>query len=66
MNARKISSFKKLLNEQLKTLIQEAQKTVSGMTDSKENFPDPTDRRYAGIRSQFHVAHPGTGDENLF
>ena len=44
MNARKITSFKKLLNEQLKTLIQEAQKTVSGMTDSKENFPDPTDR----------------------
>jgi DnaK suppressor protein len=25
-------------------LILEAQKTVSGMTDTKENFPDPTDR----------------------
>jgi DnaK suppressor protein len=44
MNAKKMNQFKKLLNEQLKTLIQEAQKTVTGMTDSKENFPDPTDR----------------------
>jgi DnaK suppressor protein len=44
MNAKKQKSFKKLLNEQRRTLIQEAQKTVSGMTDAKENFPDPTDR----------------------
>jgi DnaK suppressor protein len=44
MNAKKMNQFKKLLNEQWKTLIQEAQKTVTGMTDSKENFPDPTDR----------------------
>lgn len=44
MNARKMNQFKKLLNQQLKMLIQDAQRTVSGMTDSKENFPDPTDR----------------------
>ncbi len=44
MNAKKMNQFKKLLNEQWKTLIQEAQKTVTGMTDSKENFPEPTDR----------------------
>jgi len=44
MNAKKMNQFKKLMNEQLKTLIQEAQKTVTGMTDGKENFPDPTDR----------------------
>ncbi|MCU0579806.1 MAG: RNA polymerase-binding protein DksA [Desulfobacterota bacterium] len=44
MNAKKMNQFKKLLNEQMKTLIQEAQKTVTGMTDGKENFPDPTDR----------------------
>jgi DnaK suppressor protein len=44
MNAKKLAAFKKLLNEQRNTLIMEAQKTVSGMTDTKENFPDPTDR----------------------
>lgn len=44
MNAKKLVAFKKLLHEQRNTLILEAQKTVSGMTDSKENFPDPTDR----------------------
>jgi DnaK suppressor protein len=44
MNAKKLSYFKKLLYEQRNALILEAQKTVSGMTDSKENFPDPTDR----------------------
>ena len=44
MNARKMNQFKKLLNQQLKVLIQDAQRTVSGMTDGKENFPDPTDR----------------------
>ncbi len=44
MNAKKIAFFKKLLQEQRSILILEAQRTVSGMTDSKENFPDPTDR----------------------
>jgi DnaK suppressor protein len=44
MNAKKIAYFKKLLNEQRRALILEAQKTVSGMTDFKETFPDPTDR----------------------
>lgn len=44
MNAKKIAYFKKLLQEQKNILIMEAQRTVSGMTDIKENFPDPTDR----------------------
>ena len=44
MNAKKTAFFKKLLQEQRSVLILEAQRTVSGMTDSKENFPDPTDR----------------------
>jgi DnaK suppressor protein len=44
MNAKKTAYFKKLLNEQRRSLILEAQKTVSGMTDFKETFPDPTDR----------------------
>ena len=37
--------FRALLNKQLEELLGEAGKTVSGMTNSKDdNFPDPTDR----------------------
>jgi DnaK suppressor protein len=36
--------FKNLLTERLNELLAEANKTVSGMTDQVENFPDPTDR----------------------
>ncbi|MBT8365748.1 MAG: RNA polymerase-binding protein DksA, partial [Deltaproteobacteria bacterium] len=36
--------FKKYLNERLEELLNQADNTVSGMTETKENFPDPTDR----------------------
>ncbi|MBW1781352.1 MAG: RNA polymerase-binding protein DksA [Deltaproteobacteria bacterium] len=36
--------FKSLLNGRLESLLEEANKTVSGMTDHGETFPDPTDR----------------------
>jgi DnaK suppressor protein len=36
--------FRELLNQRLNELLDEANKTVSGMTDNRENFPDPTDR----------------------
>ena len=36
--------FKELLTKRLADLLDEANKTVSGMTDLRENFPDPTDR----------------------
>ena len=36
--------FKDLLSERLDGLLDEATKTVSGMTDHGETFPDPTDR----------------------
>ena len=36
--------FRDLLNERLEGLLDEATKTVSGMTDYGETFPDPTDR----------------------
>jgi DnaK suppressor protein len=44
MNQEKIEYFRKLLQDQLDELLSEAERTVAGMTDSKENFPDPTDR----------------------
>ena len=36
--------FRDLLTKRLTGLLEEANKTVSGMTDHRENFPDPTDR----------------------
>ena len=36
--------FKELLLKRLDELYDEAEKTVAGMTDNEENFPDPTDR----------------------
>lgn len=36
--------FRDLLQNQLDELIQEALKTVNGMTNLKDTFPDPTDR----------------------
>jgi len=44
MNQKKLESFRRLLEEKLEELAKEAERTVAGMTDSKENFPDPTDR----------------------
>ena len=36
--------FKEYLSERLQDLLSQADNTVSGMTETKENFPDPTDR----------------------
>ena len=44
MEKGRIEYFRDLLNERLKTLLEEAEKTVTGMTNDKDTFPDPTDR----------------------
>ena len=44
MNKKDREFFKKYLAERLKELINQAGNTVSGMTETKENFPDPADR----------------------
>ena len=44
MKQRDLKQLKKLLNEKMEELLGEADRTVDGMTDAKENFPDPTDR----------------------
>ncbi|MDH3997901.1 MAG: RNA polymerase-binding protein DksA [Desulfuromonadales bacterium] len=44
MNKAKVEEFRQLLQDQMDQLLQEADKTVSEMTDEKTNFPDPTDR----------------------
>ena len=40
----RLESFRELLNERLKAILEEAEKTVKGMTNDRDSFPDPTDR----------------------
>lgn len=44
LTKKRLEYFKKLLNERFDELLNEANKTVSGMTAHKENLPDPSDR----------------------
>lgn len=44
MDEAKLEEFRQLLQQKLDDLLSEADRTVAGMTDTKENFPDPTDR----------------------
>jgi DnaK suppressor protein len=44
MDDKTLEYFRNLLQEKMDGLLAEAERTVEGMTDTKENFPDPTDR----------------------
>ena len=44
MDQEKSEYFRRLLQDQLDELIDEAFKTINGMTNLKDTFPDPTDR----------------------
>lgn len=44
MDQEKLDNFRKLLQGKMDELLTEAGRTVAGMTDAKETFPDPTDR----------------------
>ncbi|MEA3464656.1 MAG: RNA polymerase-binding protein DksA [Thermodesulfobacteriota bacterium] len=44
MDSAQLEEYRIILQTQLEELLREAGKTVSGMTDEHENFPDPTDR----------------------
>lgn len=44
MDAEKLEYFRNILNDEMKTLLNEADKTVTEMTSDSSNFPDPTDR----------------------
>ena len=44
MKPKKLEYFKELLTQRVEDLLGEAGKTVSDMTDGKENFPDVADR----------------------
>jgi DnaK suppressor protein len=44
MEKERLEFFRELLNERLKVILEEAGKTVKGMTNDRDSFPDPTDR----------------------
>ena len=44
LNKKDLDYFKEFLTKRLDELLDEANKTVSGMTDHRDNFADPTDR----------------------
>jgi DnaK suppressor protein len=44
MDADKLEYFRNILTDEMKTLLGEADKTVTEMTSESSNFPDPTDR----------------------
>ena len=44
MRKRDLNAFRKLLHERRQELIAEASRTVDGMVENREQFPDPTDR----------------------
>jgi DnaK suppressor protein len=55
MNKEGLAFFKELLNERLKVLFGEAEKTVTDMTNDKNVFPDPTDRAYQETERNFEL-----------
>jgi DnaK suppressor protein len=44
MKKERLAYFEELLTNRLEGLLNEAEKTVTGMTNDKNTFPDPTDR----------------------
>ena len=44
MNKRKLRQYRKLLEQSLERLVEEASETLNGMSAEKALFPDPTDR----------------------
>ena len=44
LDKKQLIYFKNLLNKRLDDLLTEANRTVTGMSDVKENMPDPADR----------------------
>jgi len=50
-----IDYFRKKLEAMSQDLLQEAEKTIHDMTDSTENYPDPTDRASAESDRSFEL-----------
>lgn len=55
MDKEQLAYYKNKLEEMSKTLLQEAEKTLSDMTDGNDNYPDPTDRAAAESDRSFEL-----------
>nr|MBF0223087.1 RNA polymerase-binding protein DksA [Desulfobulbaceae bacterium] len=55
MNQEKLTYFRKKLEADAESLLSEADKTLSEMTDQNENYPDPTDRASAESDRNFEL-----------
>lgn len=44
MEVEKLEYFRNILSDEMKSLLGEAERTVTEMTSDSSNFPDPTDR----------------------
>ena len=55
MNKKKLTHFKNRLEEMSSSILTEANKTISEMTDHSDNYPDPTDRASAESDRSFEL-----------
>ncbi|MFH1019570.1 MAG: RNA polymerase-binding protein DksA [Pseudomonadota bacterium] len=55
MNREQLDYFRQKLETMSHDLLQEAEKTIHEMTDSTENYPDPTDRASAESDRSFEL-----------
>jgi len=55
MDNQRRDEFRKILQSQMEALLEEAGKTVNGMTADKETFPDPTDRALLESNRNFQL-----------
>jgi len=55
MNDKTLAHFKNKLEEMSNSILTEADKTISEMTDHSDNYPDPTDRASAESDRSFEL-----------
>ncbi len=55
MNKKDLAYFRKKLEGMSSDILNEAEKTISDMTDHTENYPDPTDRASAESDRSFEL-----------
>lgn len=55
MNAEQLAYFKQKLEQMSQELLSEANRTITEMTDSSSNYPDPTDRATAESDRNFEL-----------
>ena len=55
MDKEQLDHFRKKLHDMSNNLLNEAEKTISDMTVSNENYPDPTDRAAAESDRSFEL-----------